>query len=132
MLIWDEEHHALGVREMDPMHREFVALAAELRRAGNEDFVILFDSLLDHAQRHFDNESSLMRACRFGATAEHEGEHKRVLGELTRLRQGIDKGRLAFARAYVAEGLGPWFEQHLATMDAALAGCLKTAAQSRA
>ena len=125
MLSWDESRHPLGVPDMDPMHREFVALAGELRVAADEDFVVLFDSLLDHAQCHFDNESRLMRECRFPAVGEHEGEHRRVLGELARLRDGIDKGRLAFARAYVREGLGPWFEQHLATMDAALAGCLK-------
>jgi len=125
MLSWDETRHPLGVAAMDPMHREFLALAGELRVAQDEDFVVLFDSLLDHAQRHFDNESRLMRECRFPAVAEHEGEHRRVLGELARLRAGLDKGRLAFARAYVREGLGPWFEQHLATMDAALAGCLK-------
>ena len=125
MLNWDESRHPLGVAAMDPMHREFVALAGELRIAGDEDFVVLFDSLLDHVQRHFDNESRLMRECAFPAVTEHEGEHRRVLGELARLRAGIDKGRLAFARAYVREGLGPWFEQHLATMDVALAGCLK-------
>lgn len=125
MLNWDEAHHALGVVEMDPMHREFVALAFDLRAAGSDDFARLFDVLVDHAQRHFDNESRLMRACRFPAVAEHEGEHRRVLGELTRLRDGIGRGRMAFARAYVNEGLGPWFEQHLATMDAALAGCFK-------
>jgi hemerythrin-like metal-binding protein len=127
MLIWDDARHALGVDAMDPTHREFVALAAELRIAGSEDFPLLFDALLEHAQGHFDNESRLMRACRFPAIAEHEGEHRRVLGELARLREGIDRGRVAFARAYVNEGLGPWFEQHLATMDAALAGCLKIA-----
>ncbi len=125
MLTWDESRHPLGVPGMDPMHREFVALAGALRDAADEDFVVLFDSLLDHAQCHFDNESVLMRECRFAAVGEHEGEHRRVLGELARLRAGIDKGRLAFARAYVREGLGPWFEQHLATMDSALAASLR-------
>ena len=66
-----------------------------------------------------------MRRCRFPAIAEHEGEHSRVLGDLDRLRRGMEEGRLSFARAYVMQGLPEWFTNHLATMDAALAACLK-------
>lgn len=128
MLNWDETRHGLGLPEMDATHREFLALAAELARAGNEDFVVLFDTLADHTQRHFDNEGQLMRRCRFPATAEHEGEHRRVLGELAHIKRGIDEGRFAFARAYVKTGLPEWFGVHLATMDAALAACLKRSA----
>ena len=36
----------------------------------------------------------------------------------------VRAGRLAPARAYV-QALPGWFATHLATMDAALAGCLK-------
>jgi len=124
MLIWNESRHALGAPEMDATHREFATLAQELTRAGSEDFPLLFDVLIDHTRRHFDNESRLMRSSRFPAIAEHESEHQRVLGDLTRLRTGIDEGRVAFARAYVREGLPEWFNLHLATMDTALAACL--------
>lgn len=127
MLSWDEARHALGVAEMDATHREFADLAGALAQAGAEDFPVLFESLLAHTRSHFENESRLMRTCRFPAIAEHEGEHQRVLGELTRLQRGIDEGRAAFARAYVREGLPDWFAQHLATMDSALAACLKAA-----
>ncbi|CAG0988906.1 Bacteriohemerythrin [Rhodocyclaceae bacterium] len=125
MLSWNEERHALGAPEMDATHREFATLAKELALAGKEDFPLLFEALVDHTRSHFENESRLMRACRFPAIAEHEGEHQRVLGELARLQRGIDEGRVAFARTYVREGLPDWFANHLATMDAALAACLK-------
>lgn len=125
MLSWDEDRHALGVAEMDATHREFTELARALTQAGKEDFPVLFESLLGHTRSHFENESRLMRACRFPAIAEHEGEHQRVLGELARLQRGLDEGRLAFARTYVRDGLPDWFANHLATMDAALAACLK-------
>lgn len=127
MLSWNEERHALGAPEMDGTHREFAALAKELALAGAEDFPLLFEALVDHTRSHFENESRLMRVCRFPAIAEHEGEHQRVLGELTRLQRGLEEGHLAFARAYVREGLPDWFAQHLATMDSALAACLKAA-----
>ena len=125
MLNWNEARHALGVAEMDATHREFAALAGALARAGPDEFPRLFGLLLEHTQQHFDNESRLMRSCAFPAIAEHEGEHRRVLGELARLARGLPQGRVAFARAYVQEGLPAWFDQHLATMDAALAACLK-------
>lgn len=125
MLSWNEERHALGAPEMDATHREFAALAKELALAGAEDFPLLFEALVDHTRSHFENESRLMRACRFPAIAEHEDEHQRVLGELARLQRGIDEGRVAFARTYVREGLPDWFANHLATMDAALAACVK-------
>lgn len=125
MLSWDDARHALGMPEMDATHREFVALAAQLAQAGDAEFPQLFDALVEHTRRHFDNEGALMRACRFPAIAEHESEHARVLGELAHLRRGLAPGRQAFARAYVRQGLPDWFANHLATMDTALAVCLK-------
>ena len=130
MLSWDERLHALGMPQMDATHREFVALAAELALAGAEDFPILFASLAAHTRRHFDGEGELMRACGFPAIAEHEGEHRRVLGELAHMQRGIDEGRQALARAYVKQYLPDWFANHLATMDAALAAGLKRSAQA--
>lgn len=125
MLNWNEDRHGLGVPAMDKVHREFLTLARETLHAGPEDFPILFEALRDHTDRHFRQEGELMRICGFPAIAEHEGEHRRVLGDLDRLLRGIDEGRGAFARHYLRDGLFAWFEQHAATMDAALAACLK-------
>jgi len=123
-LVWDDSRHALGVADMDVTHREFVAQAAALMAAPDAEFPALFTRLLEHTRRHFEHEGKLMRACRFPAIGEHESEHLRILGELSHLAQRIATGRLAMARAYT-EGLPIWFANHLATMDAALAGCLK-------
>lgn len=125
MLTWDEDRHALGVPAMDCVHREFLALARETLQAGSEDFPLLFEVLRDHTRQHFAHEGELMRAAGFPAIAEHESEHQRVLGDLDRLLRGIDEGRSALARHYVREGLPAWFELHAATMDAALAACLR-------
>lgn len=122
--VWDEGKFALGVAEMDATHREFVDLAAAVLRSSDAEFPALFSDLVEHTRRHFENEGRLMRACRFPATGEHESEHLRVLGELDYLVLRIKTGRLTMARAY-SEGLPIWFANHLATMDAALAACLK-------
>jgi hemerythrin len=124
VLTWDEAAHALDVPQMDRTHREFMALLAASAQASDADFVARLDALIEHTRRHFDNESALMRACGFPATTEHEGDHRRILGELERLRRGCDEGRMAYARHYVEEGLPDWFAFHLSTMDSCLAGCV--------
>lgn len=120
---WDERL-VLGVPEMDTTHEEFVERVTALPQASDEEFPLLFRDLVEHAQEHFDNEGRLMRACHFPATGEHEGEHQKLLNELNYLMARIALGRLAMARAYV-EGLPIWFANHLATMDAALAACIR-------
>lgn len=121
---WDDSRFTLGVAEMDATHREFVALADALQGASDEAFPELFERLREHTRVHFEHEGTLMKACRFPAIGEHTGEHLRVLGELAHIGRSVAAGRLATARAY-AKGLPDWFAAHLATMDAALAGCLK-------
>lgn len=125
MLQWNENRHPLGVAEMDATHREFVALAARLAAAGDEEFGALFGQLLDHSRTHFSAEDANMRASRFPAIGEHIGEHQRVLAELRAFNRSVQGGRLILVRAYVRERLPEWFDLHLATMDAALAAHLR-------
>lgn len=125
MLNWSPALHALGVDAMDATHEAFTRLASETIRASDDDFPYLLSALVEHTRQHFENESSLMRQCGFPAIAEHEGEHRRVLGELVHMLNAVQEGRLRFARLYVSQGLPDWFRNHLATMDAALAGCIK-------
>ena len=123
---WDESRHGLGVAEMDATHREFVDLSYALLVASDEDFPALFARLHEHTRAHFEHEGKLMKQCRFPATGEHNSEHLRVLGELAYFGRSVAAGRLGMARNYV-RNLPGWFDTHLATMDAALAGCLKRA-----
>lgn len=120
---WSDSH-ALGVAEMDATHRAFVELADRLLVADDAAFPALFAELHAHTREHFDNEGKLMKACRFPAIGEHNGEHLRVLGELAHFAASVKAGRLGPARQY-AQHLPGWFATHLATMDAALAACLK-------
>ncbi|MDP3539997.1 MAG: hemerythrin family protein [Azonexus sp.] len=124
-MAWDEARHGLGVPEMDITHREFVDLAEALVIASDETFPDLFLSLQEHTRRHFEHEGKLMKQCRFPAIGEHNSEHLRVLGELAHFARNVTAGRLGMARVYV-KALPDWFATHLATMDAALAGCLKS------
>ncbi len=121
---WDESRHTLGVADMDATHREFVDLAYALIVASDENFPGLYARLHEHTRAHFEHEGKLMKQCRFPATGEHNSEHLRVLGELAHFARGVAGGRIGMARNYV-RNLPAWFDVHLSTMDAALAGCLK-------
>ena len=125
---WDDERFVLGVEEMDNTHIEFVDLINCMSNASDAEFVYLFDQLLQHTRAHFDAESRLMMQHGFPATAEHQGEHQRVLGEMTRFCRSVRKGLVALGRCYVSESLTQWFPLHAATMDSALAAHLKARA----
>jgi len=124
LLHWDEARFRLGVLEMDQTHWEFVQLLNNLDLVPAERFPDLFAELIRHTQEHFANEDRLMEESGFPAIREHQGEHRRVLGELHHFEAQLEEGRSAGARAYVREHLPQWFIQHAATMDSALAGHL--------
>lgn len=121
---WDDASHALGVAEMDDTHREFLSFVSALEQASDADFPLLFEQARMHTRKHFEREYELMKSCRFPAVREHEAEHARVLADLSHLSARVQQGSLVMARAYV-KGLPDWFRGHLATMDSALAACLK-------
>jgi hemerythrin-like metal-binding protein len=125
MLKWQPELHVLGVAEMDGTHEDFVRELGALQHADDAEFPQLFHELHRHLRVHFDNESRLMRACGFPPIAIHEAEHQRVLDEVALIGRSLARGQLGLARAYVAVGIVDWFHNHLATMDGALAACLK-------
>lgn len=121
MLKWADAQHTLGLEEMDGTHREFAALVETMNQAGDDQFIFLFQKLVEHTRLHFAEEGRLMRLGKFPALAEHEGEHARVLGDLLQFNRVVQRGRLPLARSYVRSGLKDWFELHLSTMDRALA-----------
>jgi hemerythrin len=124
---WNDQLHSLNLPEMDQTHREFVALLGRAQVAPDGELLPILDELLAHTRSHFAHETEMMAACALGSRNEHEAEHRRVLGELEQMRSRAEKGRLLFVRAYLVDGAPDWFRNHLATMDADLAGKYKQA-----
>ena len=110
---------------VDATHQALAELIDGLIQADSAAFTSRFQALLALMRLHIAEEGGLMRASRYPGIAEHEGEHHRVLGELVQLNRSIKRGHIPLARAYVKEGLAPWFDLHLATMDAALTAHLE-------
>lgn len=113
--------YLLNIEQIDNEHRQFVDLINQLYEANNEQFGKLFEQLLIHTEQHFQHENQLMDQYRFPATGEHKGEHLRVLGEFKQFKKRVDKGLIAFGRAYIKDSLPSWFDLHIKTMDSALA-----------
>ena len=123
IIIWSAAHE-LGVQAMDRTHQEFVELYNGLAGAGDRDFAARFDALLDHTVAHFAQEDRWMVASGFPPTAIHRGEHERVLAQMRDLQQRVAAGDVAAGRQ-VVDTLPAWFDEHAATMDAALANWMR-------
>lgn len=110
---------------VDATHLALVELIEGLIQADSAAFPSRFQALLALMRLHIAEEGGLMRASRYPGLAEHEGEHHRVLGELVQLNRSLKRGRIALVRAYVKDGMAPWLDLHMATMDAALMAYLR-------
>jgi hemerythrin-like metal-binding protein len=123
-----DPRYQLGVPSMVETHDEFIDLVNRLGEAGDKAFVDLFNQLLKHTEEHFASENELMETYRFPPIQIHMGEHKRVLGELTQLGEEVASGAttIAAARSEVSEQIPAWFNEHIMTMDGALASHIKS------
>lgn len=135
------ERYTLGIARMDEKHREFIDFcnaliaswpknepapdAASTLNGGSvpQNFFEQLDAFVQHTTAHFDQENRWMEAVNFPASC-HREEHDRVLSVVHEVRQHIEKGDL-FLGHRLLEELPPWFDNHIETMDTALALYLK-------
>lgn len=122
-IVWSAAHE-LGVGPMDDTHREFVDLYNALALADDAGFPGCFDALLAHTDAHFARENLWMGESGFPPTVIHRGEHERVMAALRQVRERVAGGEVAAGREAIAQ-IPDWFDQHAATMDAALANWMR-------
>lgn len=106
---------------IDGLHQEFADMVNAMEHAKQAEFTQLFNKLVAHTENHFAYENELMEETAFPARKEHQGEHRRVLGELSQLNEQLKRGETEPVRSYVRERLPSWFRLHVITMDRALA-----------
>ena len=106
---------------LDNDHDDFISLLNQLDVADNANFPALFQQLYEQTGQHFERENQLMKQFSFPGEGEHKSEHQRVLGEFKQFKSRVDKGLIAFGRAFVKDRLPQWFGLHVTTMDSALA-----------
>ena len=110
---------------MDDTHKEFIELYNNIIVANDHGYPELFEKLVSHTIKHFDNENMLMEQSEFPAISEHKHEHRRVLNELKYFQEKVKCNKFSFSRFYIKDRIPGWFKHHLATMDSALAAHLK-------
>lgn len=123
LLEWSPNYE-LDIALMDETHRDFAALVNQLGAASDSELLACFDALLEHTVAHFEQENVWMKECGFPPIDCHVGEHQRVLQALRSVRHLLVNGDLAIARR-AGEEMVPWFANHAATMDHALAFHIK-------
>ncbi|NTV10324.1 MAG: cation-binding hemerythrin HHE [Zoogloea sp.] len=117
---WTEKYE-LGLAQMDETHREFVDFCTRLQNAPQDSLLAEMDAFIAHTEAHFDQENRWMAAIGFPDC--HKGEHDRVLIVIRDVRARMERGDWALGRRLIEE-LEPWFDNHAASMDAALAHTL--------
>lgn len=109
---------ALGLGPMDDTHQEFVDAYNRLLAASGEAQLIEMDAFIAHTVEHFDQENRWMELIGFPGC--HKAEHDRVLAVCRDVRKRMERGDAALGRQLLQE-LPIWFDNHVATMDSALA-----------
>lgn len=115
-----QDSYVLGHEPMDETHREFIALVNALAAAPGEDALAALRTLIEHTEAHFAQENRWMEESGFPPIHCHVGEHERVLESLNSVLAMMEKGNSGLGRVVAGE-MSPWFDNHAATMDAALA-----------
>lgn len=110
---------SLGHADLDADHREALVLCAAARAAGDEAFAERLAALSKHLIDHFDREERMMLDRGDRNLAEHRAEHGRALAELARFVGQAQRGRVAFARAWLDEMFPDWLRRHILNMDSA-------------
>ena len=109
---------------MDDTHLEFIDWLNRLADTPDADLGAGLDGFIAHTQAHFEQEDRWMKASLFPPVECHGGMHGEILKIAVFVREQVGKGNYKMGRQLVEELL-PWFDDHAATMDAALAGWIR-------
>jgi hemerythrin-like metal-binding protein len=120
---WSDTY-LLGVEQMDTTHREFIVLLNEVVDAADEQVLAALDRFIAHTVEHFAQEDRWMTDTNFPPLHCHTAEHQNVLGIMREVRGMVADGKTEIGRVLARE-MGPWFDIHANTMDAALASWLR-------
>lgn len=110
----------LDFAPMDDMHREFVALLAEVETCPDTELARRWADLVQRTQSLFGREDDWIKSTHFLSGANHVLQHRVVLNVM---REGLGlarNGDHTQVRDMAAE-LAHWFAKHIQSLDAALA-----------
>lgn len=117
---------ALGIPEMDTVHRAFMEHLSVLMKAPSARFTVEFPNLVKQLEEDFYEEEKLMESIDFPSLLAHREQHARVLSGLHHTLPRVLAGDVETGKRTI-DLLAQWFTYHLMTMDMALACALEFA-----
>ncbi|WP_326526433.1 hemerythrin domain-containing protein [Dokdonella sp.] len=114
---------ALGLEPMDKTHVEFVDAYNRLLNVSGAELLAAMDAFIEHSVEHFEQENAWM--AKIGFPGCHKAEHDRVLAVCRDVRKRMERGDAAIGRQLIQE-MPLWFDNHVATMDAALSSYIES------
>jgi len=123
-MTWSNEI-ATGHTRIDEDHKHLIALVnrlhdAMLKRAGKDQLATLFDELALYTKEHFGREETLMGQIAYAGAAEHRGQHKTLIDQLTQLRTDFGTGKVTITLETM-KFLQGWVSDHILKSDRKLA-----------
>lgn len=109
---------------MDSKHDEFLELLEKIQNASKDEFLALFQEMIEHTKEHFAYEEVLMHKYDFYAKFEHMDEHTTLLSEMNYFYEKAQKMAM-FGRSYIEEYAYEKFKRHIINIDSQLAMFLK-------
>ena len=119
------DHLLLSVPQMDNQHRKLIAVVNEFSAAvdagaSRAELELRVTQLMVAFQVHFDSEEGLMQSSSFPGGTLHADEHRKLIAQMTGLRDGLGSGDVKLCNALILF-VRLWTEQHIAGPDRAFA-----------
>lgn len=114
----------LNIKSMDEKHNEFLTILSKIQSCSQDEFMPMFEEMIEHTKEHFSYEESIMSKHNFYAKGEHFEEHANLLGEMEYF---YDKAKKipAFGKSYINNYAYEKFQRHIINIDSKLAMFLK-------
>ena len=134
-MAWDDTLNT-GHAGMDADHEELARLFDQLRttvESGGKkaSCIALLDSIIAHAQAHFDRERKLMAEYAYPKADPHEAEHAMLMRQALELKAGVESDFVA-SRTTLATFPDVWLAFHILFSDKELAAFLVRTSKNRA
>ncbi len=118
---------ATGIKDIDDHHRKLIDLANRLNEAtqrGEARSTIgsVLNELVDYTVFHFDFEEKLMKAAKYPDFARHQGEHKKLVGDVLAQKAKFDQGSALSSE--LLSFIRDWLVNHIMKTDKVLGRAL--------
>ena len=114
----------LNVESMDKNHDEYLELLSSIKSCKDDEFMPMFEKMIEHTKEHFKFEEDLMDKYSFASKQEHLDEHANMIGEMEYFYEKSKRIR-AFGKSYIDDYAYEKFKRHILNIDSQLAMFLK-------